>query len=56
MRKLTRPAGALNEDFPLKNFLDIKFGDYVVHNRYGIGKFLGFEKIKITDDYQEHRQ
>lgn len=42
------------EDFPLANFLDIKFGDYVVHNRYGIGRFLGLEKIRVADRYQEH--
>ncbi|MFH1339380.1 MAG: transcription-repair coupling factor [Candidatus Omnitrophota bacterium] len=42
------------EDLPLANFLDIKFGDYVVHNRYGIGKFLGLEKIKAADEYQQH--
>ena len=44
----------LKKDFPLNNFLDIKVGDYVVHNRYGIGKFLGFEKIRIADTYQDH--
>ena len=42
------------EDLPLANFLDIKFGDYVVHNRYGIGKFLGMEKIKVADRYEQH--
>ena len=42
------------EDISLRNFLDIKFGDYVVHNRYGIGKFIGLEKIKIAQDYQDH--
>ncbi|MBL7081971.1 MAG: DEAD/DEAH box helicase, partial [Candidatus Omnitrophica bacterium] len=42
------------EDLPLTNFLDIKFGDYVVHNRYGVGKFLGIEKIRIQDAFREH--
>ncbi len=42
------------EDFPISNFLDIRVGDYVVHNRYGIGKFLGLEKIKIADRFQDH--
>lgn len=45
---------ALKENSPLTNFLDIKFGDYVVHNRYGIGKFAGLEKIKIADVYRDH--
>jgi len=42
------------EDMPLRNFLDIKIGDYVVHNRHGIGKFLGLEKIRIAQVYQDH--
>lgn len=42
------------EDFPLTNFLDIRPGDYVVHNRYGIGKFLGFERVKAAGGYQDH--
>ncbi len=42
------------EDFPLNNFLDIRIGDYVVHSRYGIGKFRGLEKIKIQQQYQDH--
>ena len=43
-----------SEDFPLDNFLDIKVGDYVVHNQHGIAKFRGFQKIKIQDKYQDH--
>lgn len=52
----TRRTGLIHfkEDFPLANFLDIKPGDYVVHNRYGIGKFIGLEKIRITDKHQDH--
>ncbi len=43
-----------SEDFPLDNFVDIKIGDYVVHNQHGIAKFRGFQKIKIQDKYQDH--
>lgn len=50
--KLPRPG--FKEDFPLANFLDIKFGDLIVHNRYGIGKFCGFESIRATDKPQKH--
>jgi len=38
-----------NEDFPLDAILKVKKGDYVVHIRYGIGKFLGIKKLKIKD-------
>lgn len=31
----------------------LKKGDYVVHEEYGIGRFLGMEKLKIIDSVQE---
>jgi transcription-repair coupling factor (superfamily II helicase) len=35
------------EDVPLEAFLQVKKGDYVVHTRYGIGRFLGTRKMKV---------
>lgn len=32
---------------PLKSFSDISKGDFVVHESYGIGKFLGIEQVTI---------
>jgi len=43
-----------SEEFPLSNFIDLNIGDYVVHNQYGIGRFLGLNKIKIKDKYKDH--
>ncbi|MBL7151899.1 MAG: transcription-repair coupling factor [Candidatus Omnitrophica bacterium] len=43
-----------SEEFPLKNFIDINKGDYVVHNQYGIGRFLGMEKIRRRDKPEGH--
>ena len=43
-----------SEEFPLENFLDLNIGDYVVHNQYGIGRFLGLRKIKTTDKAKSH--
>jgi transcription-repair coupling factor (superfamily II helicase) len=43
-----------SEEFPLDNFIDLKPGDYVVHNQHGIGRFLGFERIKLRDKYRDH--
>ncbi len=37
------------EDFPLEAVLQIKKGDFVVHSRYGIGRFLGVVKLKVRD-------
>ncbi len=31
----------------------LRKGDYVVHEEYGIGRFLGMEKLKIIDSIQE---
>ncbi|MFH1441781.1 MAG: transcription-repair coupling factor [Candidatus Omnitrophota bacterium] len=43
------------EEFPLDNFVDLNTGDYVVHNQYGIGKFIGLDKIKGKDGkYKDH--
>jgi transcription-repair coupling factor (superfamily II helicase) len=36
-----------------KEFASIKRGDYVVHEDYGIGKYLGLETIKIGETDQE---
>jgi len=45
---------AFNEEFPLSNFVDLNIGDYVVHNLYGIGRFLGLDKIKVKDKLRDH--
>ncbi len=49
----TKPL-PFTEEFPLENLIDLNIGDYVVHNQYGIGRFLGLEKIKIRDKYKDH--
>src|SRR3989337_1530853 len=36
-----------------KTFASIKRGDFVVHDDYGIGKYVGLETIKIGDANQE---
>ncbi len=38
-----------SSDIPLNNFIDVKKGDYVVHNNHGIGKFLGIKQIEVND-------
>jgi len=37
----------------VKEFASIKYGDYVVHENFGIGKFVGLETIKIGLSEQE---
>ncbi len=41
-RKIRRVNSA-----PIDTFLDLKKGDYVVHVNYGIGKFIGIERMDI---------
>ncbi|MDD5252991.1 MAG: transcription-repair coupling factor [Candidatus Omnitrophota bacterium] len=48
-----RPA-FFSEEFPLKNFVDLNAGDFVVHNQHGIGKFLGMQKIQAGGVVKEH--
>lgn len=32
---------------PIKSFIDLKVGDYVVHEGHGIGKYVGIEELKV---------
>ncbi|MBI4708437.1 MAG: transcription-repair coupling factor [Candidatus Omnitrophica bacterium] len=54
IKKTTSKTVVFSEEFPLSNFVDLKSGDYVVHNQYGIGRFLGMEKIRIKDKPKDH--
>ncbi|MCX5708052.1 MAG: transcription-repair coupling factor [Candidatus Omnitrophica bacterium] len=48
-KSIASRSAVFSENSPLENFVDINIGDYVVHNEYGIGRFKGFEKIKVRD-------
>jgi transcription-repair coupling factor (superfamily II helicase) len=43
-----------NADIPLNHFVEIKKNDYVVHNRHGIGKFLGIKEVTVANKIKEH--
>lgn len=36
-----------------RDIYTLRRGDYLVHEDYGIGRFLGLEKVKIVDNIQE---
>ncbi|MBD3264653.1 MAG: DEAD/DEAH box helicase, partial [Candidatus Omnitrophica bacterium] len=38
-----------SEEAPLDGVIRLKKGDYVVHVRYGIGKFRGVKKLRVKD-------
>lgn len=42
------------EEAPLNNFLELEKGDYVVHNRYGIGRFLGEDNLRVREEIKKH--
>ena len=50
----TQKNVSFSEEFPLKTFLDLNPGDFVVHNEYGIGKFGGVERIKVANKLKDH--
>jgi transcription-repair coupling factor (superfamily II helicase) len=43
-----------SDALPISNFVDIKPGDYVVHQQYGIGIYRGMEKVKGVVPEREH--
>ena len=43
-----------SEEEPLESFIDLNIGDYVVHNQYGIGRFMGLEKIEKSGIKRGH--
>ncbi|MFA5350094.1 MAG: transcription-repair coupling factor [Candidatus Omnitrophota bacterium] len=47
-------TAVFNEEFPLKNFVDLNVGDFVVHNQHGIGKFLGMQKVQVKGVSKDH--
>lgn len=42
------------ESDPIDSFVDIEPNDYVVHVDYGIGRYLGLERLKTKTDFGDH--
>ena len=53
-RSSSTKTAVFSEDFPLKNFVDLNIGDFVVHNQHGIGRFTGMQKIKSGGSLKDH--
>ena len=49
--KYSRPAGKkkLSNTQVIRSFSDMQYGDYVVHENHGIGKFLGIEQLIVQN-------
>ena len=44
----------INSDNRIKNFTEIRKGDYVVHENHGIGRFTGIEEITVEGDQKDY--
>ena len=53
-RKYSPKALKKKEIDPIDTFVDIEPSDYVVHVDYGIGKYLGIERIKTKDGFEDN--
>jgi len=53
-RKLKARLFEYTDEMPINNFVDIEPGDLIVHIEYGIGKYLGIEKLKVDKKYTDH--
>lgn len=51
-KKRRRPT--LNNAERLKNYNDLKPGDYVVHVNHGIGKFTGIQTMEVDGKHQDY--
>jgi len=46
--------GGMSGAMPLANFVDLQKGDLAVHQQYGIGRFVGIEKVTRPEGDQDH--
>lgn len=47
VHKQQRRLSQRKDASPIKSFIDLNIGDYVVHEGHGIGKYIGIEELKI---------
>lgn len=52
--KRKRKSGQQPKGEVIKSFEDISVGDYVIHERYGIGIFRGIEKVEVDKVYKDY--
>jgi transcription-repair coupling factor (superfamily II helicase) len=53
-KKLARMSKDYEEFEPVKEIKNLRPGDYVVHLKYGIGKFLGLKTIQLKGEKKKH--
>lgn len=45
--KKRRQKSKIKDATPIKSFIDLNVGDYVVHENHGIGKYIGIEELTV---------
>ncbi len=53
-KKMSRLSGQYQDFEPVSQIKDLRPGDYVVHLKYGIGRFLGTKMIQVKGDRLRH--
>ena len=53
-KKISRAAESYADFEPLPQLKDLRPGDYVVHLKYGIGRFLGTKTIQVHGERRKH--
>ncbi|WP_188456143.1 transcription-repair coupling factor [Virgibacillus oceani] len=52
--KRTRKKQKISNAERIKNYQELKVGDYVVHANHGIGRYLGIETLKVNDLHKDY--
>ena len=53
-KKKRRAESSKQKGAPIKTFADISKGDYVVHEKHGIGKYIGLEQLTIQGEKKDY--
>lgn len=53
-KKKPRKKQKLSNAERIKNYQELKVGDYVVHSSHGIGKYLGIETLEVNDLHKDY--
>ena len=53
-KKKRRAEPSKQKGSPIKTFADISKGDYVVHEKHGIGKYIGLEQLTIQGEKKDY--
>jgi transcription-repair coupling factor (superfamily II helicase) len=53
-RKVRKASSSLSNAERIKNYTDLKVGDYVVHVNHGIGRYVGIETLVINGIHKDY--